>query len=218
MSLKKQTDLLRAEVVSYRKYFEALQEAYREMEKGRYGEVSERALEAIREELHAVRNIALRYDVLLGRIKREDPESSGGKQASSGLPCSSPSFSNSSEEELSTTPFDLPGSRGPDLLSLLVEMDPLATAEEEDRCYQERAERFCEKLLWRNLTGEVTPAFIGVAVDRMFTPAEVIDDVRYETLQNLKYRICQLYFPCANDYQSRVKAVLSPLPPKKNGT
>ena len=128
MSLKKQTDLLRAEVISYRKYFDALQEAYRGMEKGTFGEISERALEAIRAELDAVRNIALRSDVLLGRIKLKDPESSGGKKAGS-----SSSFSNSSEEELDTTCFDLPGSRGPDLLSLLVEMNPLATAEEEDR-------------------------------------------------------------------------------------
>ena len=98
------------------------------------------------------------------------------------------------EPEPEETCFDVPATRGPKVLALLVEIDPLACAEPEEQRYQERTERFCQNLTWRRLTGEVTPEFINLSVEHMFTPAELIDEVKPDDLQNLKYRVCQLYF------------------------
>jgi hypothetical protein len=79
MTPKKKLELLQAEVVSYRKIFSELEKVYGQIVQGLYGPVDERAREAIREELDAVRNIALRYDVLLERspvpIKKEEGSS-----------------------------------------------------------------------------------------------------------------------------------------------
>lgn len=97
-------------------------------------------------------------------------------------------------EEPEETCFDVPSTRGPKVLALLVEIDPLASLEAEEQLYQERTERFCQNLTWRRLTGDVTPEFVNLSVERMFTPAELIDEVRPEDLQNLKYQVCQLYF------------------------
>ena len=92
-----------------------------------------------------------------------------------------------------STCFDLPATRGPEVLALLVELDPLSHPDSEQR-YQERAERLCQNLIWRRITGDVTPEYIGAAVDRLFTAAEIIDEIKPEILQNLKFKICQLYF------------------------
>ena len=67
MTPKEKLDFLAAEVVSYRKILSALEKVYGEIVGGLYGSVDERAREAIREELDAARNIALRYDILLER-------------------------------------------------------------------------------------------------------------------------------------------------------
>jgi hypothetical protein len=67
MSPKEKLDLLQAEVVSYRKGFSALEKVYAQIEQGMYGPVHERAKEAIKDELDTLRNVALRYDVLLER-------------------------------------------------------------------------------------------------------------------------------------------------------
>ena len=67
MTPKEKLDLLQAEVVSYRKIFQELEKVYEQISQGLYGPVDERAKEALREELDAVRSVALRYDVLLER-------------------------------------------------------------------------------------------------------------------------------------------------------
>jgi len=67
MAPKEKLDLLQAEVVSYRKILSALERVYSEIVEGLHGPVDERAREAIREELDAARNVALRYDVMLER-------------------------------------------------------------------------------------------------------------------------------------------------------
>jgi hypothetical protein len=64
---KEKLDLLQAEVVSYRKIFNELEKVYGQIVAGTYGAVDERAQEALREELDAGKNLALRYDVLLER-------------------------------------------------------------------------------------------------------------------------------------------------------
>jgi len=98
------------------------------------------------------------------------------------------------KEEPEETAFDAPLTQGPKVLALLVEIDPLDGLEAEDQGYRDRTERFCAGLLWRRVTGEITPEFINLSVERMFTTAELIDEVKPEALQGLKYRICQLYF------------------------
>ena len=96
--------------------------------------------------------------------------------------------------ESEETCFDVPAMQGPSVLALLVEIDPLVNLEAEEQRYQERVERFCQNMLWRRVTGEITPEYVNFSVERMFTPAELIDEVGPEVLQNLKYKICQLYF------------------------
>src|SRR6267142_499086 len=103
-------------------------------------------------------------------------------------------MNNDLKEEPEETCFDIPSTQGPRVLALLIEIDPLAGLEEEEQNYQERTEKFCQNLTWRRMTGEVTPEYVNVSVERMFTPAELVDEVRPQALQNLKYRICQLYF------------------------
>ena len=97
-------------------------------------------------------------------------------------------------EEPEETCFDIPATKGPSVLALLIEIDPLVGLDPEEISYRDRVEKFCQNLTWRRMTGSVTPEFVNVSVERMFTAAELVDEVRPEDLQNLKFRICQLYF------------------------
>jgi len=81
----------------------------------------------------------------------------------------------------------------PELLSLLKAIDPVCHPDSEKR-YRERAERFCQNLMWRRITGDVTPEYVNAAVDRIFTAAEVIDEIPPKLLHELKFQICALYF------------------------
>jgi hypothetical protein len=81
MTAKEKLDLLQAEVVSYRKSFAELEKVYEQISAGTFGPVDERAQEAIREELDTVRNVALRYDVLLERSPAP-VKGAGGKRFS----------------------------------------------------------------------------------------------------------------------------------------
>jgi hypothetical protein len=99
-----------------------------------------------------------------------------------------------SDLEPEETCFDIPATRGPGVLALLIEIDPLAGSEMEEQRYQERTEKFCQNLTWRRMTGDITPEYVNLSVERMFTAAELVDEIRPEDLQNLKYRICSLYF------------------------
>lgn len=103
-------------------------------------------------------------------------------------------MNNDLEKEPEETCYDIPSAKGPKVLALLVEIDPLPALEGEEQDYRRRTERFCEILTWRRMTGNVTPEYVNVAVERMFTPSELVDEVQAEDLQNLKYRVCQLYF------------------------
>ena len=99
-----------------------------------------------------------------------------------------------SDLEPEETCFDIPASRGPEVLALLIEIDPLAGMEAEETSYRDRVEKFCQNLTYRRMTGDVTPEYVNVSVERMFSPSELIDEIPPEDLQNLKYRICSLYF------------------------
>ena len=80
MTPKEKLDLLQAEVVSYRKSFSALEKVYEQIIAGTHGDVDERASEALREELDTVRNVSLRYDVLLERSPAPVRETPGNKR------------------------------------------------------------------------------------------------------------------------------------------
>ena len=97
-------------------------------------------------------------------------------------------------EEPEETCFDVPSTQGPGVLALLVEIDPLFGLEAEEQRYGERAEKFCQNITYRRMTGDITPEYVNVSVERMFTAAELVDEVRPVDLQTLKYKICQLYF------------------------
>jgi hypothetical protein len=99
------------------------------------------------------------------------------------------------------TCFDIPCTRGPEVLDLLIALDPLAHPDSEKR-YRQRAERFCENLMARRLMGEVNEQYVNAAIDRLFTAAEVIDEIRPEVLAELKFQMCALYFgkKTARDY------------------
>src|SRR5258705_8979352 len=73
MTPKEKLDLLQAEVVSYRTSFSQLEKVYEQIRAGLHGSVDERAAEAIREELDAARDVALRYDILLERAPVKGP-------------------------------------------------------------------------------------------------------------------------------------------------
>ena len=98
------------------------------------------------------------------------------------------------KDEPEETCFDIPAAQGPGVLALLVEIDPLAGLEMAEQDYQRRTQKFCENLTYRRMTGSVTPEYVNLAVERMFTPSELVDEIRPEDLQNLKYKICSLYF------------------------
>jgi hypothetical protein len=99
-----------------------------------------------------------------------------------------------SDLEPEETCFDIPSTQGPGVLALLIEIDPLTGLEAEDTSYRDRVEKFCQNLMWRRNDGERYPEYVNVSVERMFTAAELVDEVRPDDLQTLKYRICQLYF------------------------
>jgi len=48
---------------------------------------------------------------------------------------------------------------------------------EAEKRYRERAERFCQNLMWRRITGNVNPQYVYAAIEGIFTAAEVIDEM-----------------------------------------
>jgi hypothetical protein len=88
--------------------------------------------------------------------------------------------------------FDVPAARGPQVLAILVELDPIP---DEDKRYPERVEKFCRNFVLRHVTAEITLQFLSVAVERMFTLDEVSDTVSRELLQSLQFKICKLFLP-----------------------
>jgi hypothetical protein len=95
---------------------------------------------------------------------------------------------------------EIPACRGPEVLSILVEVDPIAGKISEEypdaypKDYSERVEKFCRNLLWRKITGDVTVEFLEAAVDRMFSADEVTCVVDLERLKRLKHQIVSLFF------------------------
>jgi hypothetical protein len=94
---------------------------------------------------------------------------------------------------------EIPACRGPEVLSLLIEVDPISGKESEQypdaypKEYRERVEKFSRNYIWRKITGDVTLEFLEAAVERMFTADEVCSVVDRAKLKELKHRIVYLF-------------------------
>src|SRR6266403_1531299 len=94
---------------------------------------------------------------------------------------------------------EIPACHGPEVLSILVEVDPIAGKISEEypdaypKDYPERVEKFCRNYLWRMITGYITVEFLEAVVDRMFNADEVTSVVELVKLQRLKRQIVSLF-------------------------
>src|SRR5271166_918312 len=86
---------------------------------------------------------------------------------------------------------ELPACRGPEVLAILIEVDPIA--DEEEKAYSERVEKFSRNYIWRMLTNDITAEFLEAVVDRMFNAEEATDGVDPVKLRELKHRIVSLF-------------------------
>ena len=93
----------------------------------------------------------------------------------------------------------IPACRGPEVLFLLVEVDPISGKESEQypdfypKEYRDRVENFSRNYIWRRITGDITIEFLEAAVERMFTADEVSSVVDLAKLKELKHRIVDLF-------------------------
>jgi hypothetical protein len=93
----------------------------------------------------------------------------------------------------------IPACRGPEVLFLLVEVDPISGneanqyADDYPKEYRERVENFSRNYIWRRITGDITMEFLEAAVERMFTADEVSSVVDLAKLKELKHRIVHLF-------------------------
>jgi hypothetical protein len=94
---------------------------------------------------------------------------------------------------------EIPACRGPAVLFILIEVDPITGKISEEypdaypKDYPERAAKFCRNLIWRKLTGDITVEFLEAAVDRMFSADEVTRVVDLARLKRLKHQIVSLF-------------------------
>ena len=94
---------------------------------------------------------------------------------------------------------EIPACRGPEVLAILVEVDPISGKESEEyphifaKDYLERVERFSGNYIWRKITGDITAEFLEALVDRMFTADEVSRAVDLGKLRRLKHEIVSLF-------------------------
>ena len=87
---------------------------------------------------------------------------------------------------------EIPACRGPEVLAILIEVDPIA--DEEEKRYPERVDKFSNNFFWRMLTGDITIQFLDAAVERMFNAQEVTDEVKPAKLRELQHRIVNLFW------------------------
>ena len=95
--------------------------------------------------------------------------------------------------------LEIPACRGPEVLSLLVEIDPISGKVSDEypdtyaKEYRERVENFSRNYIWRRITGDITIDFLEAAVERMFTADEVSGVVDLAKLKELKHRVVNLF-------------------------
>jgi hypothetical protein len=94
---------------------------------------------------------------------------------------------------------EIPACRGREVLSLLIEVDPISGKESErypdayPKDYRQRVEKFSRNYIWRKITGDITIEFLEAAVERMFTADEVSSVVDLAKLKELKHRMVHLF-------------------------
>jgi hypothetical protein len=94
---------------------------------------------------------------------------------------------------------EIPACRGPEVLAILVEIDPIPGKKSEEyphiypKDYPERVEKFSGNYIWRKITGNITAEFLEALVDRMFTADEVTRVVELGKLRRLKHEIVSLF-------------------------
>ena len=94
---------------------------------------------------------------------------------------------------------EIPACRAREVLSLLIEVDPITGKISEQypdaypKDYPERVEKFCRNYIWRKITGDITVEFLEAAVDRMFSADEVTCVVDLARLKRLKHQIVSLF-------------------------
>ena len=94
---------------------------------------------------------------------------------------------------------EIPACRGPEVLSLLNEVDPISGKESvrhpdaSPKEYRKRVENFSRNFIWRRITGDITIEFLEAAVERMFAADEVSGVVDLAKLKELKHRIVHLF-------------------------
>src|ERR1700746_2148355 len=99
---------------------------------------------------------------------------------------------------------EIPARHGPEVLSILVEVDPITGKISEEypdaypKDYPGRVEKFCGNYIWRKITGDITAEFLEAAVDRMFSADEVTCVVDLARLKRLKHRIVRLFLKRRN--------------------
>jgi hypothetical protein len=95
--------------------------------------------------------------------------------------------------------FEIPACRGPEVLFILIEVDPITGKLSEEypdaypKDYPVRAEKVCCNLIWRKLTGDITVEFLEAAADLMFSADEVTRVVDLARLKRLKQQIVSLF-------------------------
>jgi len=87
---------------------------------------------------------------------------------------------------------EIPACRGPDVLALLIEVNPIQ--EPELQRYPARVAKLCSNFVIRKLLGDITVPFVEAAVERMFNADEVTSAVDLAKLECLKRKIVSLFF------------------------
>jgi hypothetical protein len=87
---------------------------------------------------------------------------------------------------------EIPACRGPEILGLLVELNPIQKPERQS--YPARVEKFCSNVVIRKLLGDITVPFVEAAVECMFNADEVTSVVDLAKLECLKRKIVSLFF------------------------
>src|SRR5208282_5682866 len=93
---------------------------------------------------------------------------------------------------------EIPACRGPEVLAVLVEVDPIKNPQAEEKRYAERVDKFSMNFIWRMLTGDITIQFLDAAVERMLNAQEVTDEVEPAKLRELQHHRTLLVVAEAN--------------------
>ena len=87
---------------------------------------------------------------------------------------------------------EIPACRGPDVLALLIEVNPIRAPGLQK--YPARVEKFGSNFIIRKVMGDITVPFIEATVERMFNSDEVTSVVDLTKLEYLKRKIVSLFF------------------------